>query len=378
MADVTPSPDATRKPRSRDGDRCQSLRDDRDSGQSPSRDRSSGQSLRRDRSSGQPRKRIRDSGQSLGGDRDRGQLLLVGALALAVLFVALALLLNTAIYTGNLATRDAGVDATPVIEYVSESRAAGVEAVRSVNDRNNSDPTELNAAFRSAIDRWDDLASHHRAVGGDVVAVEVATVTNGTRIQQDDASRDFTSDAGDRNWTVAADADLSGVRSMRLTVDESTLADDPSDLVADDVFHVNVSSDAGTTSLFVYDDGGNPAVRVVDDGTARPACFAGSVTDGTFVIDVPNESVGGAACPALSNVSAVGDDVEISYRDSQMAGGTYTMVLDERPGELSALGVDAVDGGSPYWTHAIYGAQFDVTYRTEELDYEARIEVLPE
>ena len=36
---------------------------------------------------------------------NRGQLLLVAAIALGILFVALALILNTAIFTENLATR---------------------------------------------------------------------------------------------------------------------------------------------------------------------------------------------------------------------------------------------------------------------------------
>ena len=316
----------------------------------------------------------RDCSAHAGGSRDRGQLLLVGALALAVLFVALALLLNTAIYTGNLATRDAGVDATPVIEYVSESREAGADAIRSVNDRNNSDPAELDSALHSTIARWDAQASHHRAVAGDVVAVDVAGVTNGTRIQQDDASRDFTNETGGEDWTVTADSDLSGIRSFRFAVEESTLPENPS-VGADEVFTAEIDSDAGATTLYVYDTSGAPEIRV-DDGGATETCQ--SDTGGTFTIDVANESVGGASCPALANLTDVGDDVAIEFRDSHRAGGTYSMVVDERPSDLSTLNVDDVGPGSPYWTHAIYGAQFDVTYRTEDVDYAAEIEVIPE
>ncbi|WP_049987928.1 DUF7261 family protein [Halobellus rufus] len=314
------------------------------------------------------------SGGPNGDDGDRAQLLLVGALALAVLFVALALLLNTAIYTGNLATRDAGVDATPVVEYVSESREAGVDAIRSVNDRNNSDPDELRSALGSTLSRWDEQASHHRAVGGDVVGVEVAGVTNGTRIQQDDASRNFTNETGGEDWTVAADADLSGVRSLRFAVEESSLADDPT-IGTDEVFTVEVDSDAGATTLYVYDTSGNPEIRV-DDGGDTETCR--SDTGGTFAIDVANESVGGASCPALSNLTDVGDDVAVDFRDSHRAEGTYSVVVDEPQSDLSTLGIDDVDGGTPYWTHALYGARFDATYRTEDVDYASTVEVVPE
>ncbi|MFD1684240.1 DUF7261 family protein [Halobellus litoreus] len=318
-----------------------------------------------DRDRGQ-RSRVRPA-----ADRDRGQLLLVGALALAVLFVALALLLNTAIYTGNLATRDAGVDAAPAVEYVSDSRAAGVEAIRSVNYRNNTDHAELNAAFRATVARWDGLASHHRAVAGDLAAVEVANVTNGTRIGQDDASREFTSAGGDANWTVAADAELSGVRSMRFSVEESALAAGPSD-----AFHVNVTSDGATRSLYVYENGGDAEIRVVDDGTELSSRSFDPGADGTVAIDVSNGSVDGTPYAELETVIDVDDDTEIEYVNGDMAGGTYTMVLDEDAANGAALSTPG--SGEPYATPAIYAATFEVTYRTSDLDYEAGIEVRPE
>ncbi len=308
------------------------------------------------------------------GSDDRGQLLLVGALALAVVFVALALLLNTAIYTGNLATRDAGVEAAPAIEYASESRHAGTDAIASVNRRNNTSATDLNRAFNATMGRWDDLASYHRAVAGDAADVDVAGTTNGTRIQQDDASRNFTNESSAADWTVVSG--VSGVRSMQFTVERSTLTDDPTDLLADDVFYVTVTSGAGTRSVFVYDTPSGPEIEV-DDGGTTTTCAVGSVTDGTFVIDVPNESVGGASCPALGAVDDTSGSTSIEYDDGGAASGTYTMVVDEPPSALSLSGLNA-GSGSPYWTYAIYNATFNVTYRTGELDYGATIEVEPE
>ncbi|GGJ00209.1 hypothetical protein GCM10008995_07560 [Halobellus salinus] len=316
----------------------------------------------------------RPSGAGRSGGDDRAQLLLVGALALAVVFVALALLLNTAIYTGTLATRDSGVEATPAIEYVSASRRAGVDAVASVNRRNNTSAAELNRALNATMGEWDDLASSHRAVVGDAADVDVTGVTNGTRIQQDDAGRNFTGGGSADDWTVVSGG--SNVRSMRFSVEESTLTDDPADLRADDVFHVNVTSGAGTRSVFVYDTPTGPEIRV-DDGGTETICVVGSVTSGTFSIDVPNESVGGAPCPALGPVDNTSGPVDINYRDGGAANGTYTMVVDEPPAVLSLSGLNDT-GPSPYWTDAVYGAELTVTYRTVELDYEATVEVVPE
>ena len=329
-------------------------------------------------------RRRRYDGERRGGeagadrrDRDRGQLLLVGALALAVLFVALALLLNTAIYTGNLAARDAGDDATPAIEYVSAARSAGADAVYSVNRRNNTNATELNRAFTATMSRWDDLATHHRAVAGVITGVDVTGTTNGTQIQQDNASRRFTNDTGAADWTVIDDSGITSVRSMRFTVDNSTLTpiDDAGNATTEPVFRVDITSGADTRSAYIYYNatGDNPEVLV--DDTNETVCAAESVTGGTFVVDVPNESVGGARCQALGGIDDDPDAIE--YGNGDAARGTYTMVADEPPSSLSLSDLNASGTGSPYWTDAIYGANLSVTYRTADLDYEATIEVMP-
>jgi hypothetical protein len=302
--------------------------------------------------------------------RDRGQLLLVGALALAVVFVALALLLNTAIYTGNLATRDSGVDSAPAIEYASEARAAGVDAVASVNRRNNTSAADLNRAFDATMGEWDDLASHHAAVSGHAADVEVAGTTNGTRIHQDDVSREFTSNTTAAGWTVVSGVDR--IRSMRFTVDASELASGPSG-----AFHVNVTAGGVTRSLYVYDDGGDAEVRVVDDGTELSSRSFDPGADGTVVIDVSNGSVDGTSYAELRALIDVDNDADIEYRGADAAGGTYTMVVDEPPSALSLSGLND-NGPSPYWTDAVYGAELNVTYRTEKLDYAATVGVVPE
>ncbi|MFB6089763.1 MAG: hypothetical protein ABEJ97_01775 [Halobellus sp.] len=326
-----------------------------------------------------PSRGSRPRGREDAGDdgTDRGQLLLVGALALAVLFVSLALLLNTAIYTGNLATREAGVDGTAAIDYVGAAEAAGVEAIRSVNERNDSTHAALRTALEATMRTWDDAAAHHRATAGDLADVDVVAVTNGTQLRQNDSSRNFTDRSYAPNWTLVSDAEgVTGVRSIRLTVDATRLTADPSDVVADDVFHVNVSSDVGTRSLFLYNESGTPRARIVQpSGTTN--CTVGAVTDGTFVVDVANASVGGASCPPLARLDDTSGNVSITFRDGDAAGGTYRLVVDEPPAALPLSGFHDPGAGQPYWTYGLYAAEFRVSYRTPQLDYAATIEVQP-
>jgi hypothetical protein len=317
------------------------------------------------------------------GSDDRGQLLLVGALALAVVFIALALLLNTAIYTGNLATRDSGVEAAPAVEYVSESRQAGIDAIASVNRRNNTSAADLNRAFAATVNRWDDLASYHRAVAGDAADVDVAGTTNGTRIQQDDADRRYTSNTPASNWTVVEGSGVTAVRSIQFTVDNSTLTsiDDASNATSEPVFHVTVDSSLGTTrTAYIYRNTTSGTSEVLVDNGTETVCPVESDPDDTFVVDVPNASAGGASCSALGTLDDTEGEVSIEYGDGSAAGGTYTMVVEGHPTDsdvtLSELNPDGSE--SPYWTHAIYSANLTVTYRTGELDYEATVEVVPE
>lgn len=317
------------------------------------------------------------SGDRVAADRtDRGQLLLVGALALAVLFVSLALLLNTAIYTGNLATREAGVDGTAAIDYVGAAEDAGTVAIESVNERNNSSHAALRTALAATMRAWDDDAAHHRATAGDLADVDVVAVTNGTQFRQNDSARNFTNRSYGPDWTLVADSEgVTGVHSVRLTVDASRLRS-TSDPVADDAFHVAVSSDPGVRRLYLYDDSGTPRARLVEP-SGTTTCTVGSVTAGTFVVDVANASVGGASCPALANLTDTAGNVTVAYRDGDVAGGTYRLVVDRPSTALSLSGFAAAGSGQPYWTDALYGAEFRVTYRTPQLDYAARIGVVP-
>ena len=62
-----------------------------------------------------------DVGPDSDGASDRAQLLLVTALALAVMLVTVALLLNTAIFTENVATRDTTADGREAVELRGEA-----------------------------------------------------------------------------------------------------------------------------------------------------------------------------------------------------------------------------------------------------------------
>jgi len=67
--------------------------------------------------------------------RDTGQLMLIGALSLAIVLVALALLINSAIYTQTVATRGSGpTGGSDAIGFQVAADEAVIDTIEYVND----------------------------------------------------------------------------------------------------------------------------------------------------------------------------------------------------------------------------------------------------
>jgi len=121
---------------------------------------------------------------------DRAQLFLVGALALAVIFVVLAVLLNTAIYTGNIATRDVGPGTGVVVEYEQAATGMADRSLRTVNIENNSNYTNLETTFNDTVSIWSDRANTHSSAALADAHVSVVETKRGTKIGQN-GTRNF-------------------------------------------------------------------------------------------------------------------------------------------------------------------------------------------
>jgi len=119
---------------------------------------------------------------------DRGQILLVAAFALAVIFVAMALIVNSAIFTENLASRGetSGSDgALSMRADVATSVGAGVEAA---NRNDNGSVGELTDAVSASVRNISRQTGRQSARSGRVVDVSYQSATEGARIYQSDGT----------------------------------------------------------------------------------------------------------------------------------------------------------------------------------------------
>lgn len=93
---------------------------------------------------------------------DRGQLILITGLVIAVVLVGTVMILNTAIYTENLATRDTGDDTSEAIEF----RNVVIDGTREIlGNENETDP-------EGALDQYFTQIEGHYAEDTTVVSVE--------------------------------------------------------------------------------------------------------------------------------------------------------------------------------------------------------------
>lgn len=306
---------------------------------------------------------------------DRGQFMLVGALALAVLFVAFAFLLNAAIYTETIASRGTGVEADTVVGY----RNAALDAAGGTIDRlsigGNRSYASLHGNVTAAMRDWDRAAARQYAIEGDAPSVEVVSVTNGTRVVQN-GTRNFTDADGAANWTLAE-----GVRTRNytMTVEGNELAaSTPSDLLNGNphgAFNVTFESASGNYSVYVYVSGGDVALLAEDaDGNDVGNCTRSS---GPIAVDFTAGTVNGTDCGALDFYPALEGTYEVRYANANQINGTYATTVDADHDELNGGHYAAYGGDGPFRSTAIYAADVEVVFRSASVYYRNEQTIAP-
>lgn len=304
---------------------------------------------------------------------DRGQLMLVGALTLAVMFVALAVLLNAAIYTGNVATRDAGPGTSQAIEYEDEATTMSRAVLGSIHESGDT-YSALHDEFNGTVEGWSEAAGTHATVAlADTGLAEIDT-TRGTRIAQS-TDRNFTDTERDANWTVANDTQS---RAFRMNVTRSSLVS--SDTPVDDgTFRVVFDNDSAEWAVYLHESDTNVSVTVEEPDDDVSSCTVDPGADDRALIDLTGGTIEGEECQPLRFFGNLSEPYTIRYVDAVDGGeaqvfGTYSVVVD-RP--IDHLDTGAREGDQPSATRTLYSADLRVTYRSSNVYYQSEFRVAP-
>jgi len=311
--------------------------------------------------------------------RTRGQIILVTAFALAVTLLGLAIIVNSAIFTENLATRSENVDANEALDYRNGVTQYVGDVITDVNENDTSrNHDDIARNVSSQLESSRELTGIQQIETGNAVAFEQIGTENGTRIFQENES-DFTSNNSDDDWLLAEDVSQTRAFEINVTATNVTLND----------FSVVVND----TSTGTADDWtmtvSESEVTVETDGETESCSASGllgtGMFDTPFVIDVTGATVAGEACPALVDTEngdpmhfATGiDEYNVSFENGDDIQGTYSLVVDEE--NLGTVDDNYANNASdePFETDAMYSTSLTLTYETAQLEYETNVTVAP-
>jgi hypothetical protein len=302
--------------------------------------------------------------------RDRGQLLVIIALVLGVVFVALAIVVNAAIFTENLATRET-VDSERTAAFTGDVERALAVRYNRTNANGSHTASDARETFDDTFRTWTDQRSNVSATEGGYYGANWTTHV-GWRLNQ--SSDDSFAPADNRtatDWTLAPN--VRNISAFELNVTREHLRD-----AADtDAFHILLTDGPDTWKVFVYQDGGSDIVVSADDPTTTPQCTR---TTNRAVINVSNGSVAGTDCDALDLPASLDGTLEVKFQNVQSSGGdervngTYTVVVN---------GSDAIDtdtdgepikfnrsGEAPPTAAAVvYAVNYTTTYERADVEH---------
>lgn len=339
-------------------------------------------------------------------ERDRGQLILVAGLGLAVALVALALVLNSAIYTQNLASRNIESGANDGFEARQDASAGLGGLMDSTNDPT-ADYGSLEAAYQAGVEDWREHVAQTSALRGRSVRVETATdgagnpiLDRGVRVVDDDGTTDFSPRSTKLDWTVAPDV---RARNFRMVVEDVSAT--PTDSEVEDelddgtwtegsFFYVDV--DDGEWRMAVYGDGsGDVKVGVYDASADEYTVCSVSPVATPVRIDVGRGTVDSVPCEALTSIEDQTGLYTVHYANADKVQGSYELTADRAiEGTSSDVGAftDETDrinygrhcdgptyyapgNGNPYVGPALYSSEADVTFRGESVSYDSTVRV---
>ena len=345
--------------------------------------------------------------------REHGQILLIASLIVATSFVGLALVVNSAIYAENLSTRETGSEA----ERVAENQQLAANDLQELIDRSNAAVTENNFApvrnsYTDDLALWSDSVERQYQRTGRFVEYQPNETVEGTRIQQTNASRNFTaggSAAGRAEWTLVNDTTRAG--EFEMTVDRTDLLDAPAALALDaifgETFNVVIENEAGqkwVVYLFQDDSPVSDAAYVmvkppggfsfdpgsISDLNSLPADDYCTTTGENVSLDLVEGTFDGEECSDLSfyTDNVTGTPHNISYANTKTGGisisnptgpptviippadrvtGTYNLTVDTRAGRAPYYG--PTSGDDPNAKAVIYEASVDAEFRSESVVY---------
>lgn len=293
-------------------------------------------------------------------DRDggRGQLILIGGLSLAVVLVVLALILNSAIFTENLATRGSGLS--------EERNAGGIRTNVEYSVRETIQTANQQASTYSGQDTFvddqvvsiSDGLERYAARDGRSISVEYSSgsYVEGTRVSR--SSGTF------QTYTVS---NVDGVRSFNLQIERSSLASlSLSATPPTGALQIRFTDGTTTRDVYIFEENGDTFVSVYDGGGTRLGYCRGTGS-GQAEVDITAATVDGDHCEALDFFYSLPTTFDIAFTPVSETGSYEYVVAKPESSVTTPVSDDP----------ALYSATVSIRYDSPDVAYETDITVAP-
>lgn len=300
---------------------------------------------------------------SLTRPRDRGQLILVAGLTVAVILVMLVLLLNTVIYTENLATRGIDSGSGDAIEYWTTVVGSVGELVERENEHYDAGhPPE--AGVEAGIERIDATLSERYLGRGTIAEIRSHRIEideSSPRVWRNESGA-FTDAEGDVGWTLMTEATGFERFVMSVTPDEENGA----------TFRVEVGDWSMTIETVAAIDDGVVIERWIEvtiDGE-QEATYEYGFEETPLEIDLVEGTIETDGESETTNIEPPDPNgQELRYANGDQVTGTFELHATGSPNESNLTEYDGGSGESPYYTYPVESVDLTIHYETPELRF---------
>ena len=300
--------------------------------------------------------------------RDRGQIILIAGFTLAVTFLALALIANTAIFTENLATRGDTTGSSDALLLRHEVEQSVKDTIVYLNENNVSNlprKAETNIEENLSVQTSVKSARQSRVVD---VGVDPSSAVVEARLSQDNNSRAYVNATDEANWTLARNA--SEIRNAEFNVSDDNLVEATEENRSQGFkFIIENQSSGDFWNMTVYESNNTAEINVtVDDGTGP---VTENVNEDSAVINITDETISGSTFSPLGSYSDPGSNTT-SFENGDRASGNYSISLGQAEDVRRA---DYNESANPVAEVEIESLTVSFTYETDSLRYETEFEV---
>jgi hypothetical protein len=333
----------------------------------------------------------------------------LGGVVLSVVFVGIALLLNSVIFAENIATRP-GVDGDEPVGVRSDTNTTARTSIADINVENSGNRSYpvLESELDARMADWLGMLRGREALSGEWVDVRRTGVTRGWRIMQTNHDRNFTAGgtdvmAGQHTWLVAEDVEQVGVFEQNISRQSTYPAgySTTKAALADSAYHIAIDEPgtSGFWRIYMFQGVGTKNVYLL---TERPdENFVGSTSayvnfaTGTcsyrtlewVEVEVRAGTFGGAPCEELEFFQELEPGYDIYYNntagtdldgdDINRSKGTYELFVGDADVDGEPFYTAARDE-SPFRLTALYSAAYEFAYEADDIRYGSHVRARPD